>query len=405
MVAASESAARSAPVTDLAALHPWAPATAVRTKQHPLPYGTVQYERWCSFPPDGSSCARNASSFVDCGVRSFSCAISLAKKSRRTSMMNFLENLRDYEPALLHQVLETVQDLVSLFRLATTSKWIHELIQPQLHLLLPPLLYPEELVSLQSWSHINHGRVSDLMRQQGKIWSMDLAAQDLIDRVHIEAKAEFRKKKWRQRLGKMIAKSPGVNSLIVPTTYWGHRSTALAAAVQTGTPSLVRFLLVNGADPNQLDHRGNRPLHYCSVVLNPNWSFIPADRLGEEGARHMPAIGRMLLQAGADATLPSLKPPPPKHDHFYTHYTHQTPNGGCRMSPLDEAHSVLRILCASERVFGEANSLRKVALGELIEVLQAAAPPQRMRARPAQEDIPELDWARSVLGFAQGLSP
>ena len=75
------------------------------------------------------------------------------------------------------------------------------------------------------------------------------------------------------------------------------------------------------------------------------------------------------------------------------------------MSPLDEAHSVLRILCASERVFGEANSLRKVALGELIEVLQAAAPPQRMRARPAQEDIPELDWARSVLGFAQGLSP
>ena len=260
-------------------------------------------------------------------------------------MMNFLENLRDYEPALLHQVLETVQDLVSLFRLATTSKWIHELIQPQLHLLLPPLLYPEELVSLQSWSHINHGRVSDLMRQQGKIWSMDLAAQDLIDRVHIEAKAEFRKKKWRQRLGKMIAKSPGVNSLIVPTTYWGHRSTALAAAVQTGTPSLVRFLLVNGADPNQLT---TAEIGLCTIAL---WCSIPTGLSFQQIDWAKKARAICLQSAGCFCRQALMRPcqASSRHHPSTTTSTRTTrtkpPMGvaGCR-------HSTKRIQCCASSV-------------------------------------------------------
>jgi ankyrin repeat protein len=90
----------------------------------------------------------------------------------------------------------------------------------------------------------------------------------------------------------------------------GCKQYPLHVACRTGSTAMVRFLLAQGADPNQMDKFGGVALHYCSDVrvarllldagatvevdndwMSPLHTAVSADNVG---------VARILIKAGAD---------------------------------------------------------------------------------------------------------
>ena len=296
--------------------------------------------------------------------------------------------LHDHEPALLQQILEAVQDLLALFRLTRACARLHSLMQPQMHTLLPPLQYPaaEDLVARPA-RHRNGTQVA--------VWADIFTARPSEELHDLEAQASLplnpNSKKWRKRLERALAHGPSINSLLIKnkTEFWDDGPTALGAAVRSGYAPVVRFLLLRGADPNQFDGKGRRPLHRA---LESRGSLIAG---GVRDPR-APAseIVQMLLRAGADPTLTTVR------------ITGVAFHGGAtelgELTPMEVLHERLgeteqRLRAADFSPDGVGDNrpfwrsflgLYAASLRGCVPVLQAPPPPHRMRARATPWELP-----------------
>lgn len=207
-----------------------------------------------------------------------------------------LLDIHSHQAELLRKILE-MSDALALSRLATVSSALNAIILPMLHTLLQ-MTYPEELVALGPNLHLpGYSSTSKICL------ASPCPPEDANLPKHVAATSAFHSNRWKQRLQKVLKKSAGINALVKNDR---HPSTALSAAIRTGHPQLVRFVLRHGADPNQVDMKGYRPLHCCCDTVDFFGTSYDAAAL----MHNLPEIALLLLQAGADLRLRSVGPPP-----------------------------------------------------------------------------------------------
>ena len=279
-----------------------------------------------------------------------------------------LLTLVDHEPALLQAVLEEVRDMLALFRLMRASKWLHGLVQPQLHTLLPPLRYTaaEDLVEC-SWNHFWSGVWAKIytLRPSG---GGDPEPHDIEVQASLEPNLSNRK--WKKRLERALAHGPCINSVFTHNggdhSYMMPESTtALGSAIRNGHVPVVRFLLLHGADPNLFDGSGRRPLQLCLERLYHVSRSTPAEMM------------HLLLRAGADPTLKRAK---------VTEPTWVTVSSA-QLTPLEELHKLVERETRYSRF--EPDSERRIRLlQECVSVLEAPRPTHRMQPRVTSWQLP-----------------
>ncbi len=309
---------------------------------------------------------------------------ALATPPADQAAASWLLALYDHEPALLQYILEEVRDTLALFRLTRVCARLHGLVQPQIHTLMPMLQYPAAEVLVER---------PQLHTYREAVWAklFTMRPSDIADDIEIQASIDpnLNSKKWRKRLVRALSRGQSVNALHICADGWDEGATALGSAVHIGYAPVVRFLLLHGADPNQFDGRGRRPLHRC-LEGRPT--------IGGNRDPRTPAaeIMQMLLRAGADPTLKSTKTT--KHSTWPAWLSNAL-GSAPQFTPIEELHDELRHQEEQLRKYTTGSIIvpahmhrclqqHIASLRECLPVLQATPPPHRMHPRATLWELP-----------------